>query len=328
MTFRSLVTRPGGPGRRIPSWAGLVIAGSLAAGCSGAPASSPAMVKLSSAEIAVLTGSVSPVITAELGNAHEVLVQRCMQSKGLAYYPHFVTTAGVTGQQQVPGVPGAAISLAARETDGYGFYSQVMQARANPGGGQGSFREETYADSLTGAAGRRYRLALDGPDSQRITVTLPGDGTASLLTGGCEGAANRQLYGSVANTAQVTTGYSLLYDGFYTTVVSDPKFTAVVARWSSCMSSRGLKYSTPTTLSNSLYRRIYTNPAPAARDLEIRVAVADYQCAKAVNLVATARRLESEHAQYMSRPLAQYLALITRVDISAAKVAKSINPPG
>ena len=69
------------------------------------------------------------------------------------------------------------------------------------------------------------------------------------------------------------------------------------------------------------------DPAPAVRDLEIRVAVADYQCAKAVNLVATARRLESEHAQYISRPLAQYLALITRVDIGAEKVAKSLNPP-
>jgi hypothetical protein len=94
------------------------------------------------------------------------------------------------------------------------------------------------------------------------------------------------------------------------------------------MSSRGLKYSTPTVLSNSLFRRIDTNPTPAARDLEIRVAVADYRCAAAANLVATARRLESEHAQYMSRPLAQYLALITRVDISAAKVAKSLYPPG
>lgn len=327
VAFRSLVIWPGGPGRQIPFWAGLAIAGSLAAGCSGAPGPSSAMVRLSGAEIAVLTGSVNPADTAEVANAYEVLVQRCMQSKGLVYFPHFVTAADVSPPQQVPGVPGATISLAVRETGGYGFYSQVVQASANPGSRQGPDQEETYADSLTGAAGRRYRLALDGPDSQRINVTLPGGATASLQTGGCVGAASRQLYGSVANSAQVATGYSLLYDDLYNAVVSDPKFTAVVARWSSCMSGRGLKYSTPTALWNSLFNRIDARPTPAARDLEIRVAVADYRCAAAVNLVGTARRLENEHAQYIRRPLAQYLALITQVDTNAAKVAKSLNLP-
>ena len=330
MALRSLAIGHGGPGRRILFWAGLAIAGSLAAGCSGTPAPSPRTVRLSGAEIAVLTGSESPATTADVANAYQALVQRCMQSKGLVYYPDFVTAADVSRPQQVPGVPGATISLAQREADGYGFYSQVVNASVNPDSGQGSGsgQEETYADSLTGAFGTRYRLALDGPDSQRADVTLPGGGTASIRTGGCLGAANRQLYGSIANSVQVTTGYSLLYDNLYSAVVSDPKFTAVVARWASCMRSRGLKYGTPTALWNSLFNRVYSKPTPANRDLEIRVAVADYRCASAVNLVGTARLLENEHAQYMSRSLAQYLALITLVDINAEKVAKSFNLPG
>lgn len=324
--------RLGGPGRWIRFWPGLAAAGLLAAGCAGTPASSPAMVKLTGAEIAVLTGSVSPVTSAQVANAYQVLAQQCMQSKGLVYYPTFMTAAEASRPQQVPGAPGAHISLAAREADGYGFYSQAVQASANPGGGQnsggrqGAGQEEAYAQSLTGAAGSRYRLALDGLDSQRITVKLPGGSTASITTGGCLAAAQRRLYGSVANAIQITTGFSLLYDQLYTAVISDPRFAAVVAKWSACMTSRGLKYSTPTELWNSV--RTAMRPTPAARDLEIRVAVADYRCAAAVNLVATAQRLQDEHAQYMSRSLAQYLALVTEVDANAAKVAKSLNPPG
>src|SRR5262249_50715806 len=152
--------------------------------------------------------------------------------------------------QQLPGVPGGQISLAAREVDGYGFYSQAVQAAADRGGRQGAGQnEETYADSLTGAAGSRYRLALDGADSQRITVTLPGGGTTSIPYGGCLRAAWHRLYGSVANGIQVTTGLSLLYDQLYSVVTSDPRFAAVVAKWSSCMARHGMKFSSGVNFS-------------------------------------------------------------------------------
>ena len=327
MSWRFLAARLRGLRLRIWFWPAVAAVGLFSASCGGAPASSPATVKLTHAEIAVLTDSVSPVINAEVDNAYQVLVDRCMQAKGLAYFPTFLTAADLSRPQQVPGVPGAAIGMAAREADGYGFYSQAVQAAASPSGGQSAGQEETYADSLTGPVGRRYRLTLDGPYSQRISVNLPGGGSVSIQTGGCLGAAARRLYGSVGNYVQATTGSSLLYDELYGAVVSDPRFSAVVARWSSCMTSHGFKYRTPDDLWNGLGTRIHQRPTPAARDLEIKVAVADYRCAATVKLVPTARRLQNEHAQYLSRSLAQALALVTKVDANAAKLAKSLNPP-
>jgi hypothetical protein len=327
MSYRVLARRTGGRAGRTGWWPGLVAACLLAAGCAGTAGSPPAMVRLTAAQIAVLTGSVSPVTSAEVANAFQVLTRRCMRSKGLMYYAGFVTPADLSLPRQIPGVPGADISLAAREADGYGFYSRAMQARANSRGGPGPGREEAYADALAGATGRRYRLALDGPPGQRVTMKLPGSVLTSAPTGGCLAAAQRRLYGSVAGALRATSGSSLLDDQFYQAVTSDPLFTRTVARWSSCMARRGLKYRTPTGLWDSLADRIDRRPTPAAHDLEIRLAVADYRCSAAVRLIATARRVEHRHAQYGSRSLAQHLALITRIDARAQTVAREVTGP-
>ena len=326
LDLRNLVAGRNGPGRRMRLLVGIVAAGLMATGC-GAPAAPPHPVKLTSAEVTVLTGAVDPVNTAEVSNAFQLLVERCMESKGFLFYPAFVTAAAVTHPRQVPGVPGAAISLAQREAHGYGFYSQAVQNAAHPDSQPGVGKEEKYADSLTGAFGIRYRLALDGSDSQRIEVLLPGGGILYVPDAGCFAVANRRLYGSVANSAEVTTGWSLLYDNLYNTVTSAPKFAALAASWSSCMAGRGLAYGSPAKLWNSLAKQIYKSPTPAGRDLEIRVAVADYRCSATVNLVPAVQRLEQEKAQYLSSPLAQYLALVTRVDVGAASIAQSLNPP-
>ena len=309
-------------------WSSLAAIALLAADCGGPTASGT--VKLSSPEIAILEGAVNPNTTASIGNALQQLTQLCMKSKGLVYYADFVTaaTANPNVGRDEAGVPGAHIGLVTRETSGFGFRSEALQAKTAPTGGNGVQSEEAYADSLRGKVGRQYRLALSGSETSRISVQLPGGGTTTIQAGGCTGAAERHLYGPVANFVQAETGLAILRNALYSAVTSDSRFATAVARWSSCMGSRGFHYHSPTRMWNTVSSRVFRDPTPAAGRLEIKVAVADYRCARTVRLVAIAQRVQSEHAKVLSRPLARYLALITAVDARAARVARGLSLAG
>ncbi len=138
----------------------LAAGGLLAVGCASAPPSSS--VKLTGAEIAVLTSSGgSAVAAAQVNNAVELLIQRCMRAKGLVYYPLILTAAQELNGIGLAGVPQAPIGPAAREANGYGFYSRAVQAAANPGQA-GPSREQKYANS----APHSYLLALLGPENE------------------------------------------------------------------------------------------------------------------------------------------------------------------
>ncbi len=296
--------------------------GLLAAACAGAPPSPT--VRLTGAQIALVTSSGGTAAAgAEVNSAFELLVQRCMRAKGLVYYPLILTAAQELNGIGLAGVPQAPIGLAAREADGYGFYSGAVRAAANPGQADVS-PEEKYAKS----APPSYVLALLGPENQRISWTLPGGDSGTSLTGGCRGAAQRRVYGSIANRVVATTGLDDLTAQLQAAFSADPASTAVIARWSGCMARRGYKYATPEDLWNRLSGRIDTAPTPALRNLEIKTSVADYNCAAAVRLLPTIRALEDSHARYMSKALAGELARITQILARALKVAKAMRVAG
>src|SRR5262245_10744022 len=103
--------------------AGLVASGAMPFGLDfSTGGSAPATVRLTDAEVAVLTNSGrNPRALAQINNAFEVLVQRCMKSRGFKYYPVLMSAADEGGYPGLAGVPQAPIGLAAREANGYGF---------------------------------------------------------------------------------------------------------------------------------------------------------------------------------------------------------------
>jgi hypothetical protein len=56
-------------------------------------------------------------------------------------------------------------------------------------------------------------------------------------------------------------------------------------------------YSSPGDLWNSLATQLDKKHTPALRNLEIRVALADYKCAETVALVSTAQAMQARHAR-------------------------------
>jgi hypothetical protein len=309
--------------RRPVRLAWLAAAGLLAAGCA-TTTPAPAQAKLTNAEIAVLTGSgLTGQAAAQVNNAYEGLVKSCMESKGYVYYPFIQASNSVSAHPQLAGIPQADIGLAARKANGYGFYSSAAQA-AGPDQSGGTDPEDRYVASLPATVQQKYLQALQGPDTLRVTVTYPGGTTSSIPAGGCRGTAERRIYGSVANYLQATTGASLQTRQLFHTVTADPAFLAVVARWSSCMTRHGYHYQSPEDLWNSLAAHAGNSPPPAARDLEIKVSVTDYNCSATTKLAATVRTLQDEHIRYLDKSFAANLALITRIEGSALKVARTI----
>jgi hypothetical protein len=309
--------------RRPARLAWLAAAGLLAAACATTPPS-PAQAKLTNAEITVLTSSgLTGQAATQVNNAYEGLVQRCMESKRLVYYPLIQAADSVSPHSQLAGIPQAYVGLAAREANGYGFYSSAAQP-ASPGQSGGTDREDRYVASLPTVVQQKYLLALQGPDTLRVTVTYPGGTGSSITAGGCRGAAERRIYGSVANYLQATTGASLQTIQLFHTVTADPAFLAVVARWSSCMTRHGYHYRSPEDLWNSLAAHTGNSTTPTARDLEMMVSVTDYNCSAATKLVATVRTLQDEHIRHLEKPFAANLALITHIEGSALKAARTI----
>ena len=243
--------------------------------------------------------------------------------QGPGAYPLILTAAQELNGIGLTGVPQAPIGLAARQANGYGFYSGAVQAAAHPEQADPS-REQKYANSQP----HSYILALLGPEDQRISWTLPGGDSGSSQTGGCRGAAERRIYGSVANRVVATVGLDDLTAQLQAAVSSDPASTAVIARWSACMARRGYKYSAPEVLWNRLSGRIDAAPTPALRKLEIKTSVADYKCSAAVRLLPTIQALQESHSRYMSKALAGELARITQILAKALKAAKAMHVTG
>lgn len=295
----------------------LVASGAVPLGA-GSSSSVQATVRLTAKEIAVLTNSGSvPRASATISNAFEVLIQRCMKSKGLKYYPLFVSPEkpGYPGRGYpgLAGVPQATIGLAARKSDGFGFH---------PGGSgrDTRSREEKYA----ARAGKKYILALDGGGKDRVQIAMLGM-RGSVSAGGCAGVAKRRLYGSASNYFLATTGHDVLTAALLNAVTANPVFTAVVNKWSSCMAGKGFAYSSPEDLWNSLAAQLDRKYTPALRKLEIKVSLADYKCAKAVALLSTVQILQARHAKYFSKALAGSLAKLTHLDARALRIAKTLH---
>ncbi len=243
-------------------------------------------VKLTPPQIAVLTGGTKRtwVIYALADNASQKAMERCMHARGLVFYPFYERTAeAATMATLVLGVPGAAFSLAARETRGYGFYAHGVRHAEHPNGGDRPGREDKYVLSLPPE--KRHQYALAGRR--------------------CTAAARQLVYGSQADFRLIATGWTQVQAQLNTAVRADPAFPAAIARWAACMTTHGYNYPSPDNLWNRLSARVYDKPTAANRALEIRTAVQDYRCAHAVKLVTTIKALQTSHARHVSRAIAR-----------------------
>ncbi|MBB5857561.1 hypothetical protein ACFQ05_18305 [Amycolatopsis umgeniensis] len=229
-------------------------------GCAAAP------------ELRALTGREE----AELHDAEQFLVRDCMARHGFRLW---ITTYDRRAEPERFPYVIDDIDWASRH--GYGTeLRRNADARADS--------NKVYFDGLPAEGRKAAVAALNGTGPGRVETVPPAGGLLSRYDNGCTSQTWRELYGDLAawyRASKIAEALPGLWRG---RVVTDPAFTAAVARWSGCMKEAGLPYESPAAARAA----ISAPDAGAGGDGEIRTAVAEATCAGRTGLAATARELD------------------------------------
>jgi hypothetical protein len=140
---------------------------------------------------------------------------------------------------------------------------------------------ESFVDSPPSDPGSnqpRYALALDGPANAMRTMTLAGGGTVSYQTGGCQGDARRQLYGSVESfmvSSYLPQTQGNAFSGFLGT---DRPYLSALHAWQACMRTDNLPATNPDAAADSLQQLVGNSSAAELARRQTALATADATC--------------------------------------------------
>ncbi|WP_419997987.1 hypothetical protein [Streptomyces boninensis] len=223
---------------------------------------------------------------ARLAWAEQLLMQRCMKREGLKYWP---------GRPADPDeLKNTTLFLDdvrwARE-HGYGSEFERKADRER--------RKDPNSAYLAGLSKREHtrwdRAFFGGGNGRTVSVTLPSGGRAGVSLDGCVAQARDTLYGDLAQWFRASKTAENLAPLYAKDLKNDPRFKGAVRTWSRCMRGKGHDYATPAAIRNRLPELTERLAPDRAHDAEVRLAVAEAQCARSSGLGDTARRLEQEY---------------------------------
>lgn len=208
----------------------------------------------------------------ELTQAFVVKIAACMRSKGLVYYESEASSSDYF----VSPYEHPYSSLAKRETIGYGLYNYYVALENQSPESQ----ESKYISSLGPAKQKKYFDALEGaPGHVGRTFNIVGFGREDLEIGGCQGVAQREIYGS-AVAGWYADSFTQIPANAFHALEQAPSFQRSQQSWSACMTKDGYAFSSPSMAISSLESQYAKEgPTAALKEKEIAIAVADYHCA-------------------------------------------------
>ncbi|HVV19903.1 MAG TPA: hypothetical protein VHF06_10740 [Pseudonocardiaceae bacterium] len=124
----------------------------------------------------------------------------------------------------------------------------------------------------------RYALALDGPASDSGTMTFGGAGKVSYQTGGCQGNARKQLYGSVELYMESAYLPQIEGSAFTGYLADDRSYGSALRGWQACMKARDLPAASPDAAANSVEQLAGNSSAAALTRRQTALAAADAAC--------------------------------------------------
>jgi hypothetical protein len=213
-----------------------------------------------------------------LNAANDMLTGRCMKAHGL---PFTVPKAGVIDNNDEPKI----IDLPRRRREGYGVLSAAQDSKS----ATAERPQDVYLSTLTPQARQHYVETLFGREAERITVKIPGGGEATYPGQGCQADAIRTLSGTIPSWVLITYVGQQLGNKLADELATAPAYQAALARWRTCMVSRGFHYDTPDQARQNIVDQLSAHGATAAlRRREVATAVADGECAARFHLPAAA----------------------------------------
>jgi hypothetical protein len=256
-----------------------------------------------------------------VSDAEQRLVARCMARHGFRYWtdrPLSLAESRPLGYVQD--------DVRWARTYGYGSRITAKEDRArlrNP--------NSAYRKGLGTTRQAAYDTALDGGrQAEPLRTDLPGGGKVSKQTGGCDGAAERQLYGDPQTWFRLDTTASNLRPLYVGKLLHDRRFTAAVHAWSACMKRAGHPYRDPDAARQATreHPAVQTR-AEEARSFaaETRIAVADATCARQVSLKSVGQDREAHYLAQLDGEYGARLDAYRQVRLRALERAERIVPP-
>lgn len=223
---------------------------------------------------------------AKLAWAEQLLIQRCMERKGLRYWP-----GRPPGPDELKNTTLFIDDVRWARRHGYGGELERKAEKE-----QKKDRNTAYLEGLSDRERARWDRALFGSeDSRVVNVRLPAGGRVGTRLDGCVAKARDGLYGDLGKWFRASKVAENLTPLYADDLTRDRAYRDAVREWSHCMRGKGHDYDSPEKIRKrlpELNERLAPDRAHAA---EVRLAVAEARCARSSGLGRTARRLEQQY---------------------------------
>ena len=242
--------------------------------------------------------------------AEQLLIKRCMEKRGYKYWVEKRPAAdGATRFPYVVDDP----AWAAR----HGYGTDLYRARQ-----QEALRDpnQRYFHSMPADRAPALVSALNGPQPKGLSARLPNGIRVTHSDQGCEAEAERTLYKDLPAWFRATRVTDSLGGLRVNLVLTDKRYKAAVAPWARCMKAKGHPYRSPAEA-----RAAATRPDRAwPHTKEVRLASAEADCARAGELPAVARSLDTEYRAELRRRYPGPTADLDRLKREALPRARAI----
>ncbi|MGW1887764.1 hypothetical protein [Streptomyces sp. NPDC001970] len=313
--LQPLVVRVGDDGMRlmgrrtaVGAAVALLVAG--VAGCAQAQSASPdgrsAKTVLSSAALD-LAARAGPYRDDQrvLQQAEYELTRRCMAARGFDYPTSDGGSIGNDDSWQP--------DLETRRSRGYGF--------ADPAPSPG----DQYPPGLPAAERDSYVRALTGDPERRAVLRLSSGPEFTFGATGCIAESRIVLYGDVIDAARVSYVPQEAHNALNVPIADSSAMREAMALWTSCMRDRGYPYDSMEAARAAARQSHDTaGSADAARRAEIRIAVADGECALVAGMPGVVDQVGRRHAARLTAEQRADLNLATELRAKALEKARSI----
>jgi hypothetical protein len=228
-----------------------------------------------SAATSVASGiSVGDVIKLQV--AEEILIGRCMKSKGFEYW-----STAVEAENPINRFPFVITNY--RWAERFGFGNALVKSSAQ-------YLNQTYFDHLTNRNKQRYTRDFNGPSAgPTVAVSLPTGAVVGHSSEGCNAEADKILYGRYSAWFKEENLYQDLMSDIDLQVLESSSYQLAVAKWSMCMRTRNYSYASP-----GLAMRHFLAASITENSVAVKVAESEVRCAQETHLSVISEQIERQ----------------------------------
>lgn len=250
----------------------------------------------------------------EVDRGEEKLVERCMERQGYRYWPRPVASVAErkAGVYVVDDIDWA-------RRYGYGRSFDIVAEETRR-----SHPNVIYHNALPKQERIRYSLALDGDFNNDISVELPSGGTVRTPREGCYAEARERLYGDYPTWTRVKKTVTGLTPLYVPRILRDERLVTAVKAWSRCMNESGNPFKSPDEIRQKRDSLVKGMNASQAQSAEVKLAVAEAECALRISLGETARSLEDEYREKTLRDYPEEFAAYQQMRMTALSRARNL----